>query len=224
MKLLKQKELHVAMTALTKSTVATRQMVQDMAHQAVGHSIVHGDTSIGKMLLEAIGVNKSLRKDSLIAYLEKYGNFAWVKLEKTLKFRATYPVGKITPEHEALFLAAKWDEAKREQDATSVYDMEALFRAFIAKQEKLCLDANVTVKNRDVLQAVSDEFARINAIKVLATIKPMTKAETKVAKGKAIDAALKPKPMTNREALVQKLKDEAAEAAVEVPAKVAAAG
>src|SRR4051794_17219581 len=111
MKLLKQKELNVAIKAITESVTVTRQRVQEMAQQAVAYSIIHGDVSIGKMLMEAVGVNKAIRKDSLVAYLEKYGNFAWMKADKALKFFEAHKVGKIAPEHEALFLAAKWDEA-----------------------------------------------------------------------------------------------------------------
>lgn len=171
MKLLEQTVLHTALKAITKSVTVTRQRVQDMAQQAVAYSIVHGDTSIGKMLLEAIGVNKSLRKDSLIAYLEKYGNFAWIKGEKTLKFRATYPVGAIAADHEALILGAKWDEAKREQEVTSKWDMEAMVRAFITKMNKIAMDEANTIDNREALALVEETFVKWSAEKTLKSMK-----------------------------------------------------
>jgi len=224
MKLLEMKELHVALKAITKSVVVTRQRVQDLAQQACAYSIIHGDTSIGKMLLEAIGVNKSLRKDSLIAYLEKYGNFAWKKTEKILVFRATFPVGTLATDHEALIVSKAWDEAKREPEIVSQYDMEALVRAFIGKMTKITGDSANTVANPEALAVVEQSFVRWSAENTLKAMKPLTKAEAKGAAADAKDTARKPKPMTNRQALVQKLKDDAAAEAVEVANKMAAVG
>lgn len=216
MQLLEQKVLHVALKAITKSTVVTRQRVQDVAVQAVAYSIIHGDTSIGKMLLEAISVNKALRKDSLIAYFEKYGNFAWVKADKALKFRATYKVGTLTSDHEALILSKRWDEAKREGEVVSIYDMEKQFALFIGKMDKHALDPANTIENIEVLQAVRNVFNRIVAEKTLKECVGLDEAATKAAADAAKDEAATPKPMTNREALVQKLKDEAKDEALPV--------
>jgi hypothetical protein len=207
------KSLPAALKAITRNDVAARNNIQAVATWAVVTSIENGDVSVGNLLLDALGATKMVRKDSLIAHLERYGNFAWIPKEKVLKFflnkRTGCTDGNLTPEYAALISSKSWDEAKRETTAVSEYDMEAQLRIFITRMEKHCIDPAIKVVNRDVLQAVSNEFARINAVKVLASIKPMDKAETKVAKGKAIDAALKPKPMTNRQALVAKLKDEA---------------
>jgi hypothetical protein len=185
MKLLEQKELHVALKAITKSVTVTRQRVQEIAQQACAYSIIHGDTSIGKMLLEAIAVNKALRKDSLIAYLEKFGNFAWVKAEKTLKFRATFPAGAIASDHEALIVGTKWDEAKRETEATSKWDMEALVRAFITKMNKLASDAANTIENKEALALVEQTFVKWSAEK---TLKSMVVDNAVVEAGEASEA------------------------------------
>jgi hypothetical protein len=185
MKLLEQKELHVAMKAITKSTVVTRQRVQEMAQQAVAYSIIHGDISIGKMLLEAISVNKALRKDSLVAYFEKYGNFAWMKVGKTLKFFEAYKVGKLDADHEALIVGAKWDEAKREAEIVSKYDMEEMVRAFIGKMNKIAGDSANTVEHREALAIVEQSFVKWSAEN---TLKSMKVDDTVVEAGKQAEA------------------------------------
>lgn len=171
MKLLELKELHVALKAITKSVTVTRQRVQDVAVQAVAYSIIHGDISVGKMLLEAVSVNKSLRKDSLVAYFEKYGNFAWMKADKALKFFEAHKVGKIEAAHEALFTSAKWDEAKRDTEIVSQYDMEALVRAFLSRMTKIVGDKANKVENPDALAAVEQTFVKWSAENTLRSMK-----------------------------------------------------
>ena len=136
MKLFEKTAINSALKNITRSVTVTRQRVQQIAEQAIAYSIIHGDISVGNNLLEAVGVNKSLRKDSLVAYLEKYGNFVWMKSDKKFAFFASHDKGAITPEHEAAFLAVRWDEAKREAEITSVYDMEEAVRKFIDKLHK----------------------------------------------------------------------------------------
>jgi len=208
MKLLEQKEIHVALKAITKSVTVTRQRVQEMAQQAVAYSIIHGDISIGKMLLEAISVNKSLRKDSLVAYFEKYGNFAWMKSDKTLKFFEAHPVGVLASDQEALILGAKWDEAKREAPIVSKYDMEAALQAFIAKWNKIAADSANTVENRDALTKVEATFAKWHAEKTLRSLPVLEGDELKEARDEAKDAArAESSTMTDREALAVQMKD-----------------
>lgn len=189
MKLLEQKELHVALKAITKSVTVTRQRVQDVAVQAVAYSIVHGDISIGNMLLEAVGVNKSLRRDSLVAYLEKFGNFAWMKSDKKLAFFPAHTVGKLEPAHEALILGAKWDEAKREAEVISKYDMETQVRLFITKMHKIAGDAANTVENRDALTIIEQSFMKWSAENTLRNMKVDPKLEEEGEKAEAIAKA-----------------------------------
>lgn len=184
MKLLEISQVHQALKLITKSVVVTRQRVQNLAEQACAYSIIHGDISVGVKLLEAVGVNKSLRKDSLVAYFEKYGNFAWSKADKKLSFFASHKVGTLTTEQEALIVGAKWDEAKREPGITSLYDMEAECRRFIDRMHKLAAQAKpssvlsdgtvvagIVVDHAEALQAVEQAFAKWSAESTLAAMK-----------------------------------------------------
>lgn len=171
MKLFEKSAINVALKNIARSVTITRQRVQSMAEQAVAYSIIHGDISVGKSLIEAASVNKSLRRDSLVAYLEKYGNFAWIKADKTFKFYESYKVGTLTAEHEALFLNVKWDEAKREQEITSVFDVEDAVRRFIAKLHKSTSDAAVKVEHGEALQVVEQAFNKWSALNALREMK-----------------------------------------------------
>jgi len=146
---------------------------------AVATSITTGDVSVGNNLLLALGTTKSLRKDSLVAYFERFGNFAWVKGDKKLAFflnpKTGCTDGTLTPEYESVIVGAKWDEAKKEAEIVSTYDMEKQFRAFIGKMEKITLDPAITIENREFLQAVSDAFNKLSAER---TLRAMTVDQT----------------------------------------------
>jgi hypothetical protein len=186
--LLSTNELHAALKAITKSVAATRQRVQSMAEQAVAYSIVHGDVSVGNKLLEAVGVNKSLRRDSLVAYLEKFGNFAYLKAEKKLAFFLNTQTGctngVITDAHYALITSSKWDEAKREAEIVSKYDMEAEVRKFIDRMHKLARDGNITIEHPEALAAVEQSFVRWSAAN---TLRSMTADQAIVEAGEAAE-------------------------------------
>ena len=169
------KSLAAALKAITKSAVKTRDMVQEVAVFAVATSIKSGDVSVANNLLDAIGGTKSLRKDSLVAYFERFGNFAWLKSEKKLAFflnpKTGCTDGTLTPEYESVIVGAKWDEAKKEAEIISTYDMEKQFRMFIGKMEKVTLDPAITIENREFLQAVSDAFNKLSAERTLRAMK-----------------------------------------------------
>jgi hypothetical protein len=201
-----QKTLAVALKAITKSAVTTRDKVQEVAVYAVYVSITSGDVSVANALMDAIGGTKSLRKDSLVAYFERYGNFAWLKQDKKLGFflnaKTGCTDGVVTPEYESVIVGAKWDEAKREAEIVSEYDMEKQFRTFIGRMEKFALDPANTVLNGEVLQAVRNTFNRLVAEKTLREIPAIEGADLKAAANEAKDAArAESSTMTDREAL-----------------------
>jgi len=168
------KSLVVALSMIAKSAVATRDKIQEVAAWACATSIINGDVSVGNALFETMGSSKSLRKDSLAAYLEEYGNFAWRKETKKFDFflnkKTGCADGTLTPEGEARITGTHWYEAKKEADVVSEYDMEKQLRVFIAKCEKQALEPANTILNRDVLFAVTNAFNRIVAEKTLRTM------------------------------------------------------
>jgi len=186
-----EKSLAVALKAITKSAVVTRDKIQEVAVWAVNVSITDGNIAVANALLDAIGGTKSLRKDSLVAYFEKLGNFAWVKADKKLAFFLNTKHGitdrVMTEEYAAIIVGTKWDEAKKEAEIVSEYDMEKQFRMFIGRMEKVMLDPANKVENADVLQAVRNAFNKINAEKVLKT---MTVDQAVIEQGEKIDASI----------------------------------
>jgi len=190
-----QKALEVALKAITKSAVQTRDKIQEVATWAIAVSITSGDISVGNALLDALGSTKSLRKDSLVAHFEKLGNFAWLKSDKKLGFflnpKTGCTDGTLTAEYEAIIVGAKWDEAKREAEVVSTYDMERQFRSFIGRMEKFALDPANTIENRDVLFALTNAFNKIVAEKTLRTMTvDQTVLDTTAAQQAAFDAKL----------------------------------
>jgi hypothetical protein len=190
-----QKALEVALKAITKSAVQTRDKIQEVATWAIAVSITSGDISVGNALLDALGTTKSLRKDSLVAHFEKLGNFAWLKSDKKLGFflnpKTGCTDGTLTAEYEAIIVGAKWDEAKREAEVVSTYDMERQFRSFIGRMEKFALDPANTIENRDVLFAITNAFNKIVAEKTLRTMTvDQTVLDATEAQQAAFDAKL----------------------------------
>ena len=188
-----QKSLDSALKAITKSAINTRNKIQEVATWAIVVSITSGDVSVANKLFDALGSTKSLRKDSLVAHFERYGNFAWLKQEKKLAFflnpKTGCTDGKLTPEYEALIVGAKWDEAKKEAEIVSTYDMEKQLRTFLGKMEKHAADPANTIENRDVLTACVNSFNKIVAEKVLrSTVTDQSVLDATTAQQAAFDA------------------------------------
>lgn len=137
--------------SIGRAGVKLTRMIQDAAVQAIGYSIEHGDITIGQRLVEACP--KSVRRNSLVAYLEKFGAFQWDAKNKRLKHRKTEL--EFTDDYEEYLMGTPWDEAKPEPEITSVYDAAAEFERFMKRMEKLRKDANVTLHNKALLDALS---------------------------------------------------------------------
>ena len=137
--------------SIGRAGVKLTRMIQDAAVQSIGYSIEHGDITIGQRLVEACP--KGVRRNSLVAYLEKFGAFQWDTKNKRLKHRKTEL--KFTDDYEEYLMGTPWDEAKPEPEITSVYDAAAEFERFMKRMEKLRKDANVTLHHKALLDALS---------------------------------------------------------------------
>jgi hypothetical protein len=186
-----EKTLVTALKAITKSAINTRDKIQEVASYAIAVSITSGNVAVANSLLEALGTTKSLRKDSLVAHFEKLGNFAWLKQEKKLGFflnaKHGCTDGVLTPEYESVIVGSKWDEAKREAEIVSEYDMEKQFRVFISRMDKIVSDPANTVENIDVLAAIRTVFNRIQAEKML---RAMDAEGNQAIKGMKVDQSV----------------------------------
>lgn len=131
--------------------------IQLAAINAIGYANVHGDVRPGNQLMDAMG--KSMRKDSLLKYLEVHGNFAFMKADKRLAFfKNPEAVDFDNAEAVAKLSTTPWNEAKKPQDLKSQYDVDDMFTKFLASTRatiKKAQDANIRVKNIDLLDALS---------------------------------------------------------------------
>ena len=80
MTLLSSKELETKIAVVGKSAGELQSAIQECAVQAVGYSIEHGDIRFGQKLFDVLP--NGVRRQSLVAFLEKHGNFAWQAQEK----------------------------------------------------------------------------------------------------------------------------------------------
>lgn len=125
--------------------------IQQAAVQAVAHSIVHGNVQPGNQLLDAM--TGGHRKDSLVKYLEKFGNFAWLKADKKLGFFQNKRDGKPiewNAEYAMLCTNFDWAKAKAEPVIRSVYDVEAMLEQLIDNAHR-AVKKQMTIRGGETL-------------------------------------------------------------------------
>lgn len=151
MALMNKADLIKAIGAAGKAGAKLQQTLNDLAIQAIGYSVIHGDVTIANKLLD--NMVSGMRKDSMVAFLEKYGNFAWMKSEKKLAF---YEATALMSEHDFDLWAEetitqKWHEAKKAVEPTSIYDVGAEFDKFLKRMSKISEDVNMELRHRELL-------------------------------------------------------------------------
>jgi len=130
--------------------------VQAAAIQAVYHSVKSSNITPSQQLYDAL--NTAHRKDSLLAYLENFGNVAWSKTEKKIVFFDREKIlGKDkaiawTDEYAEKVAANKWDQAKPAPAPKSIYDCEEEVKRFIKSMEKAIVKGGA--KNSNFYDAV----------------------------------------------------------------------
>jgi hypothetical protein len=140
--------------------VKSSTMIQAVAVQAVYYSIADSNTTPAQQLYDALGTES--RKDSLLAFLEKFGNLAWSKTEKKIVFfNREKLLGKEkalewTPDYAAEVAAAPWSAAKAAPAPKSIYDCDEEVRKFIGTMEKQALKGGV--KNHHMLDVIRNAY------------------------------------------------------------------
>ena len=125
MTLLSAKELESKIAIVGKSAGELQSAIQECAVQAVGYSIEHGDIRFGQKLFDVLP--NGVRRQSLVAFLEKHGNFAWQSQEKKFahyKTKETFD--------QALLMETPWSSASKET-IVSEYDIEDMFEKFMKR-------------------------------------------------------------------------------------------
>lgn len=119
-----------------KRGVQVHNWIQEAAVNAVAHSIVNRNITPAQQLVDALtGGN---RKDSLVRYLEKFGNLAWSTLDdgtKGFKFFEVTIKGEPlswTPEYAKLAREFDWSKAVKPPAPKSMYDVADALGTLIA--------------------------------------------------------------------------------------------
>ena len=123
--------LNDKISAVGKSAGELQTAIQDVAVQAVGYSIEHGDIRFGQKLFDVLP--SGVRRASLVAFLEKHGNFAYSKEDKCFKFFKG--LGEPRQFDETALMAINWASATKETIVSS-YDLELIMTKAIKAMEK----------------------------------------------------------------------------------------
>jgi hypothetical protein len=123
--------LSAKISAVGKSAGELQSAIQEVAVQAVGYSIEHSDIRFGQKLFDVLP--NGMRRQSLVAFLEKHGNFAYSKDEKCFKFFKG--LGEPRVFDETALMAISWATATKETIVSS-YDLELIMTKAIKAMEK----------------------------------------------------------------------------------------
>lgn len=140
--------LNSKITAVGKSAGELQSAIQEVAVQAVGYSIEHGDIRYGQKLFDVLP--SGVRRASLVAFLEKHGNFAWSKEEKCFKFFKG--LGEPRVFDEQALMTVNWASASKETIVSS-YDLESIMTKAIKAMEKAFKEhekSGVKIENSEV--------------------------------------------------------------------------
>ena len=142
MALFTAKELESKIAIVGKTAGELQSAIQEVAVQAVGYSIEHGDIRYGQKLFDVLP--SGVRRASLVAFLEKHGNFAWSKFFKGL--------GEPRVFDEQALLSISWASATKETIVSS-YDLETIMTKAIKAMEKAFKEhekSGVKIENSEV--------------------------------------------------------------------------
>lgn len=146
--------------AVMRAQRKTDKDLQKLAIAAIGYSIVHGDVQPANRVLDAM--QGSLRKDAMVAYLEKHGNMAYMTTDK--KFAHFADAGQVWDEDYADELAEgpMWHEAKKATEPNSIYDVDAAVGK-VLKQIENAIKGGKDVKNAALREYLIDAVAKYHS-------------------------------------------------------------
>lgn len=177
LKLMEGKVLAKLIGSIGEARVKLDEQVQVAAVQCIGQSVVHRNTTPANSLLDAVSKH---HKATVVAYLEKFGNFAWDRKADKLAFKEVFKSGELEQAVEAIG-DAKWYDAKKPPKVVSQYDVAEELAAFFDRMRKAA-KKGITLVNKPVMDAAE---AAYNAAMVAAYAEGNKSVEQQ-----AIDAAL----------------------------------
>ena len=145
--------------SVMKAQRKTDEDIQRLAVTAIAYTHMHGDVQPANRLLGAM--QKSLRVDSLVVYLEKFGKLAYSKAEKKFLYFAEAPVREFDAD---VCNTMKWYAAKRPNEPVSAYDFVTEFDKFMDKLQKQ-INSGKPIENADLYDKLVDISAQYHGEK-----------------------------------------------------------
>ncbi len=146
-------ELAKEITGIAKTGNRLNVRIQIAALNAIYYSIAEGYIQYGQNLVMAL--NNGQRKNSLVAFLEKYGKFQWSKENKSLVFKKR---DELTLESISE-IKEHWFETIKAPEPKSMYDFEDEVNRFIKKMEKAVTD-KATIKHVKIMDYINAAIAQ----------------------------------------------------------------
>lgn len=168
-KLMSTDEIKKLIESVRRRAVLLDKDIQQIAIQAIGHSIVHRNIDIGMNLFNAL--SRSTRRQSLVTYLEKHGHFAWSKTEKKFLF---FDAKKEF--NQKVLETMLWYEAEAEKPIVSSVDVDEAVSKLIKKLESAIKDGK-QVANAELLDAIKSATAQYHSKRVHDAIDAEEKSE-----------------------------------------------
>lgn len=153
--------------------------IQECATDCAIHAVQHGDVTLADQLVDALG--KGLRRASLRAWFERHTPMYLPKGKDKFGFDAERAKDmRAIPEAELResLMALPWEEAKPEEPVVSIFDVSEAVDKFIKRLEKQVSEANVTIKNRKLLEEIAMAAQVYHAEEILAKQRVNLRAES----------------------------------------------
>ena len=156
LKLMEGKALAQLIGSIGKARVQLDEQVQLACLQVIGQSVRYSNTTPAMSLLAAVSKHHTA---TVVAYLEKFGNFAWEKKEGKLLFRNIHEASDVGLQRALAAIGeAKWYDAKPPKKVVSQYDYLQMCSDFFDRAFKSLKKEGVEHVNKPILDAAYAAF------------------------------------------------------------------
>jgi hypothetical protein len=136
--------------SIGKSATALNSKIHLAAVHCIGHAIAHGDVRLATELYDAC--SKGVRRQSLVAFLEKHGPFAWQERDKKFAF---YKGEREFTFDGDMLMSLSWLEAQPER-VISTLDVEDMVAKLLKRVQQAVEKDPTSVKNMDLFTALNN--------------------------------------------------------------------
>lgn len=159
--LIEVSQLMAAIGLIGRNSAKVQATIQFAAVQCIAQSIVHRNATPAKELVN--NLPRGMRVDSLIAFLEKFGNLAYSKVDNEVKFfdvaeLTGLPALEWTNAYSNEVKDFDWTKGTKPATIVSKYDFEEDFGKFLTVWEKRASDFTKDIKHRDLLDKIRLAF------------------------------------------------------------------